>query len=75
MSVASCFAAAIWGSYAALLGYFGGRQFEEDPWKGLVAAFVIAISLALLVELVRHRRDRRRSSGAKTAAPADADPS
>jgi membrane-associated protein len=65
--LADAIAAAIWGSYAALLGYIGGRQFEEQPWKGLLAAFVIAISLALLVELVRHKREQRRSADPKPA--------
>lgn len=72
--LADAIAALVWGNYAALLGYVGGRQFEEQPWKGLVVAFVIAISLALLVELVRHTRERRRSAAGKAAA-ADADPS
>jgi membrane-associated protein len=72
--IADAIAAAIWGSYAALLGYFGGKQFEEEPWKGLIAAFVIAVSLALLVELIRHQRAKRRA-GAAEAAPADADSS
>ena len=72
--IADAIAATIWGSYAALLGYFGGKQFEEEPWKGLIAAFVIAVSLALLVELVRHQRDKRRARAAE-AAPADADSS
>ncbi len=71
--IADVIAALIWGTYAALLGYVGGKQFEDDPWKGLLLAFVVAISLAGLVELVRHLRERRRA-GAETA-PADADPS
>jgi membrane-associated protein len=65
--LADAIAALIWGNYAALLGYIGGRQFEEQPWKGLLAAFVIAISLALLVELVRHKREQRRSADVKPA--------
>jgi membrane-associated protein len=72
--VADAIAAAIWGTYAALLGYIGGKQFEEEPWKGLLLAFVVAVSLAGIVELVRHWRERRRAGSAK-AAPADADPS
>ena len=71
---ADVIAALIWGTYAAMLGYIGGRQFEEEPWKGLLLAFVAAVSVAALVELVRHRRDRRRAGAAKTA-PADADSS
>ena len=43
-------AAAAWGTYVGLLGYVGGRAFEEEPWKGLVLAFVLAGGLALLVE-------------------------
>jgi membrane-associated protein len=70
--VADAVAATVWGCYAALLGYIGGTQFEEDPWKGLLLAFFVAIALAGIVELVRHRRERRRQ-GAGGAAPADAD--
>jgi membrane protein DedA with SNARE-associated domain len=45
-----------WALYAALLGYFGGKAFEEQPWKGLVAALLIAFAVAGGVELVRHLR-------------------
>ena len=71
--LADLIAAAIWGTYAALLGYFGGKQFEQQPWKGLVVAFVVAISLAALVELARHTRAKRRTKAAEAAA-ADAEP-
>jgi membrane protein DedA with SNARE-associated domain len=53
--VAGC----IWASYAALLGYFGGKTFENHPFVGLLIALGVALSLGLLVELVRHRRQRR----------------
>ena len=51
-------AAAIWGSYTVLLGYFGGRSFEEEPWKGLLLAFGIALAVTGIVEVGRwlHRR-------------------
>jgi membrane-associated protein len=52
-------AGAIWASYAALLGYFGGKTFEDHPFLGLLIALGVALSLGLLVELVRHRRQRR----------------
>jgi membrane-associated protein len=52
-------AGVIWGSYAALLGYVGGKQFEEEPWKGLILAFVVAVAVGGVVELVRHWRARR----------------
>jgi membrane-associated protein len=46
-------AAVVWASYAALLGYVGGRAFEENPWQGLLLALGAAAGLALLVELAR----------------------
>ena len=39
-----------------LLGYLGGKAFEDAPWKGLLIAFALALSIAGGVELVRHRR-------------------
>jgi membrane protein DedA with SNARE-associated domain len=52
-------ACAIWGSYTVLLGYFGGRTFEEEPWKGLLLAFGIAVAVTIAVEVYRHLRARR----------------
>jgi membrane protein DedA with SNARE-associated domain len=54
-------AGAIWGSYTVLLGYFGGKSFEEEPWKGLLLAFAIALAVTAVVEVVRHLRRRRRA--------------
>jgi membrane-associated protein len=51
----------IWSSYAALLGYFGGKAFERDPWKGLLLAFGIALAVTALVEAVRWFRRRRKT--------------
>jgi membrane-associated protein len=51
-------AGAIWGSYTVLLGYFGGRTFEEEPWKGLLLAFAVALVVTAVVEVVRHLRRR-----------------
>jgi len=53
-------AAAIWASYAGLLGYFGGQAFEHQPWKGLLLAFAIAFAVTGTVELVRWFLRRRR---------------
>lgn len=55
-------AAIVWASYAALLGYVGGRAFEENPWQGLVLALAAAAALALLVEL-----GRRAAAGLRAA--------
>ena len=51
-------AAAIWGSYTVLLGYFGGKSFEEEPWKGLILAFVLALAVTGTIEAVRYLRRR-----------------
>ena len=52
-------AGVVWGTYGALLGYFGGKMFEENPLWGILLALGIALSLGLLVEVVRHYRQRR----------------
>jgi len=62
--VADIIAGLVWGHYAALLGYFGGKQFEEDPWKGLLLAFVLAVGIAAAIEVVRHWLRRRRAAPA-----------
>jgi membrane-associated protein len=48
----------MWASYAALLGYFGGRAFEEQPWKGFIVAFVVALGITGAIELYRWLRKR-----------------
>ena len=53
-------AGVIWATYAALLGYFGGKTFENHPFYGVLVALGIALSLGLAVEVVRHARARRR---------------
>ena len=55
-------AAAIWGSYTVLLGYFGGKTFEDAPWKGLLLAFGVALGVTLVIEAVRHLRGRMAKS-------------
>jgi len=52
-------AGVVWAGYAGLLGYFGGKTFAEEPWKGLILAFAIAFGVAALVEAVRWFRRRR----------------
>jgi membrane-associated protein len=55
-------AALAWAVYATLLGYFGGRAFEDQPWKGLIFAVAIAFSIGGGVELVRWFLGRRRAA-------------
>ena len=52
-------AALSWAAYSALIGYIGGAAFEEDPFKGLALGLGLALTVALLVELIRHLRARR----------------
>lgn len=63
--VADALAGLIWGLYTVLLGYLGGKAFEEAPWKGLVVAFGIALAITAGVEVVRRRR---RDRGGKVPA-------
>jgi membrane protein DedA with SNARE-associated domain len=65
--VYDAFACVLWASYAALLGYFGGKTFENHPWFGLLIALGIALSLGFVVEAVRHLRARRSAGGAEDA--------
>lgn len=52
-------AGGLWATYATMLGYLGGKQFEEQPWKGVVIGLGIAFGVAFTVEWIRHRRQRR----------------
>jgi membrane protein DedA with SNARE-associated domain len=58
--VLDALAALAWALYASLLGYFGGRAFEDQPWKGLVLAIAIAFLVAASVEVTRWLLGRRR---------------
>jgi membrane-associated protein len=55
-------AAFIWACYASLLGYFGGKTFENQPWKGLILAFVVALTVTGGIELVRWLLRRRKAA-------------
>jgi membrane protein DedA with SNARE-associated domain len=63
--VADVIAGVLWASYAALLGYFGGKQFEDAPWKGLLLAFGIAVAATGVIELARRLRSRWTSAEAE----------
>jgi len=53
-------AAIIWGHYAALLGFIGGRSFEENHTLAFIIAFVTAFSITALIEVVRWLLKRSR---------------
>ena len=61
----------IWATYAAMLGYIGGKTFEDQPWKGLFLGFLIAIGVAGGVEAIRWYIGKRRSPD-ESAADSDA---
>jgi membrane protein DedA with SNARE-associated domain len=44
-------AGAFWAAFAAGLGWFGGKSFEESLWKPLAVAAVAAVVVAILGEL------------------------
>jgi membrane protein DedA with SNARE-associated domain len=49
----------VWASYAALLGYVGGRTFEENPLKAFLIAFAVALAVTAAVEVYRWLKKRR----------------
>jgi membrane protein DedA with SNARE-associated domain len=52
-------AGGVWATYATMLGYIGGKQFEEQPWKGIVVGLGIAFAFAFLIEVVRKWREKK----------------
>ena len=57
-------AATIWALYASLLGFIGGKTFEENHTLAFIVAFATAVSVTLVIEVVRAgiKRLRRRTS-------------
>jgi membrane protein DedA with SNARE-associated domain len=67
----AAFAAAagiLWASYAGLIGYIGGRAFEERPLVALALGFGVAAAVYLLVELARYLRRRSRPGSGRAEA-------
>jgi membrane-associated protein len=63
-----------WASYAAVLGYIGGRAFENNPLWGLLVGFGIAAATLLVVELTRRRRRSRRADAVEAVGDEPAPP-
>jgi membrane protein DedA with SNARE-associated domain len=59
-----------WGLYCSMIGYLGGKAFEHNPVAGLLLGFGVAVSITILVELVRRYRQRHAHRPA-AAEPAD----
>jgi membrane-associated protein len=58
-------AAVSWGLYCALVGYIGGKAFEDNPLKGVILGIGLALAVTLIVEIVRHRLRKRREAQAQ----------
>jgi membrane protein DedA with SNARE-associated domain len=52
-------AAILWASYAAILGNIFGQQFADNHTLAFVLAFSAALSITILIEVVRHARKSR----------------
>jgi membrane-associated protein len=61
-AVFDAIAAVIWAGYATLLGYFGGRAFEHEAWKGLLLALGLAFTVTAAIELIRWALRRRQAA-------------
>ena len=51
-------AAPIWAMYGTLLGFIGGRSFQDNHTKAFLVAFSIAIGATATLEIVRYLRHR-----------------
>lgn len=61
-------AAISWGLYSGLIGYFAGKTFEGRPLLALGLGFTVAISCALIIELIRFVLERRAKAREALAA-------
>jgi membrane protein DedA with SNARE-associated domain len=52
-------AVVLWASYAGLLGYVFGNTFKDDHTTAFLVAFGTALSITLVIEVIRHFRERR----------------
>lgn len=62
-------AVTIWASYASILGYTFGSQFEDDHTLAFVLAFGAALTITVIIELIRYARKKMTTRALeKTAA-------
>jgi membrane-associated protein len=60
-----------WGIYCTMIGYLGGKAFEEDPLRGLLLGFGVALAITIATEVVHlYRRRRSVHPPAGRASPA-----
>jgi membrane protein DedA with SNARE-associated domain len=65
-------ATTIWASYGAILGYVFGSTLEDHHTLAFILAFGAALSVTLIIEVVRHQRNKGKSPAeqAEEAEPA-----
>lgn len=49
----------LWASYAGMLGYIFGNRFKDDHTTAFLLAFGSALTITIVIEIVRHIRGRR----------------
>ena len=59
-------ASLLWATYAALLGYIGGRTFEDNHTLAFGVAFGLAITGTVIIETIRWLRNRRAGTSQPT---------
>ena len=55
-------AALIWATYAAVLGAIFGQAFEDNHTLAFLLAFGAALSITIIIEVVRHQRGKKTSA-------------
>ncbi len=65
-------AALVWATYASLLGFIGGKAFEDNHTVAFFVAFGAALSITVAIEAIRFVRHRRKDRAEREAALADA---
>ena len=53
-------AAVIWATYAAVLGAIFGNRFKDNHTLAFILAFGTALSITIVIEVVRHQRNKGR---------------
>jgi uncharacterized membrane protein HdeD (DUF308 family) len=65
------FAAVVWASYAALLGFAGGKTFADNHTVAFLVAFGCALAVSGVIELIRWLRHRGEHEEQRSPAGGD----
>ena len=61
-------AVTIWATYAAVLGYTFGSQFEDDHTLAFLLAFGAALTITVVIEIIRYARKKMTTSALEKTA-------